>query len=141
MNMLRQSCGSAQLVSWWQMLTISMCAAVLAGGLVTASVWADDDDKGYGHDPAARLEKLTKKLSLTEAQQAKIGPILEEKAKKMQALHEQMREAHKQAMDQIQAELTDEQKAKFQDMREKHQEKKEDKHGKHEKKKSRHGDD
>lgn len=141
MNMLRQSGCSAQLVSWWQTLMMSLCAVVLAGGLVTAPAWADDDDKDYGQNSSQRLEKLTKKLSLTEAQQAKIGPILEEKAKKMQALHEQMREAHKQAMDQIQAELTDEQKAKFQEMREKHKEKKEDRHGKHGKKKDRHGDD
>lgn len=137
--------GQRRLGVWWGQCSMSMlvsaCALVLAGGLVTAPAWADDGEKDHKPDPAARLEKLTKKLSLTEAQQAKIRPILEEKVKKMQALHEQMKTVRTQSMDQIEAELTEEQKVKFRKQREEHKGKKHDRHDKHGKKKDRDSDD
>ena len=115
----------------------SVCALVLIAGMVTAPVLADDEEKDHGPNPAARLEKLSKKLGLTEAQQEKIRPILVEKAKEIQALHLQMRTLRQQAMAQIEAELTDEQKAKFQGMREQYKEKKHKRQGKHGKKNDR----
>ena len=104
--------------------------------LFGASAWADDDGKGYGHDPKSHLEKLTKKLSLTQEQQDKILPIIEEKHQKMEALYEQMKETRQQAMAKIEAELTPEQQAKWKEMQEERQEKMKEyreKHGKGEK--------
>ena len=118
-----------------------VCVLVLAGGLVSPPAWADDDDKSHRPDPAARLEKMSKTLSLTEAQQAKIRPILEEKAKKIQSLHEQMKALRLEARAKIEAELTEDQKAKFREMREKYQKKKKDRHGKHGKNSDRHSND
>ena len=76
---------------------------------------------------------LTKKLELTKEQQDKILPIIEEKHKKMEALHEQMKEIRQQAMGKIEAELTPEQQKKWKEMQEERQEKMKkykEKHGK-----------
>lgn len=102
-----------------------------------AAAWADKDHKGYGHDPKAHLEKLTEKLSLTQEQQDKILPIIEEKHQKMGDLFKQMKEIRHQAMEKIEAELTPEQQEKWQDMQEKRKEKMKqckEKHGKKSKK-------
>jgi len=126
-----------------RMMALFMLAVALS--LSGAAAWADEDDKGYSHDPKSRLEKLTKKLSLTQEQQDKILPIIEEKHQKMEALHEQMKEMRQAAMGKIEAELTPEQQAKWKEMQEERQEKmkeykekhgdcdKKDKHGKGEK--------
>ncbi len=76
--------------------------------------------KGHGHkhDPQSKLEKLTKKLELTQEQQDKILPILQDKHQKMEALHNQMKEVRQHAMAQVEAQLTPEQKEKFQKSRE-----------------------
>jgi len=105
--------------------------------LFGASAWADGDGHGYGHDPKSHLEHLTKKLDLTKEQQDKILPIIEEKHKKMEALHEQMKEIRQQAMGKIEAELTPEQQKKWKEMQEERQEKMKEykeKHGKGDKK-------
>jgi Spy/CpxP family protein refolding chaperone len=103
----------------WPSALLLSCALILFG----ASAWADGDDHGYGHDPKSHLEKLTKKLSLTQEQQDKILPIIEEKHKKMEALHDQMREIRQQAMGKIEAELTPEQQTKWKEMQEEREQK------------------
>ena len=127
--------------NWQRTVWVSLCSLVLAAGLVALPAWADDDDKDYGTKSAERLQKLTKKLSLSVAQQEKVGQILEEKSQKMKALHEQMKAARQQAMEQIKNELTPDQKEKFENMQEKHKKKRHERHKKHGKKNDRHADD
>ncbi len=123
-----------------RLLGVFMLTVALS--LSGAAAWADGDGHGYGHDPKAHLEKLTEKLSLTQEQQAKILPIIEEKHQKMEALHQQMKEMRQQAMGKIEAELTPEQQVKWKEMQEERQEKMKeykekhgdcDKKGKHDK--------
>ena len=116
---------------------------IIAMSMLASTGWAGKKGGGYGHDPAAKLEKLTKKLSLTQEQQGKILPILEEKTQKMKALHEQMKEARQQAIGKIEAELNPEQKATYTKMREDRRKRMEEYRGKHRKghKKGKHHDE
>ena len=98
-------------------LMMFVVIVLLAVGVFPSSSWADKKGGRYGHDPASKLEKLTKKLSLTEEQPTKILPILEEKSQKMKALHEQMKEARQQAVGKIEAELTPAQAETYKKMR------------------------
>jgi len=107
---------------------------LVSGVLVAAPGWAGDKGKHHGHDPEKKLQKLTKKLELTEEQQAKVKPILEQKHQQLQALHKQMKEIRMNARAQIEAELTPEQVAKLKELRDKHKQCKEGKKGKHGKK-------
>jgi Spy/CpxP family protein refolding chaperone len=124
-----------ELMSLSRMLTLFTLTIALS--MFGATTWADDDDRGYGHDPKSHLERLTKKLDLTKEQQDKILPIIEEKHQRMQGLHEQMKEIRQQAMGKIEAELTPEQQEKWKKMQEERQEKMkeyQEKHGKGDKK-------
>ena len=123
----------------WTLL-IGVCVAGLVGSIVTVPAWAEEDEKDYESKSTERLEKLTKTLSLTEAQQSKIGRILEKKTQKMQALHTQMKRIRLQSIEQIKAELTEDQKVRYQNMQDAHN-KKHKRHGRHDKKKDRHSDD
>ncbi|GJL52025.1 periplasmic heavy metal sensor [Candidatus Nitrospira salsa] len=107
---------------------------LVSGVLVAAPGWAGDKGKHHGHDPEKKLQKLTKKLELTEEQQAKVKPILEQKHQQLQALHKQMKEIRMNARAQIEAELTPEQVGKLKELRDKHKQCKEGKKGKHGKK-------
>ena len=112
---------------------------LLSSGLVfdTTAAWAGGDGHGYKHDPKSRLERMTKKLDLTQEQQDNILPILEDKHQKMEALHKQMKEMRQNAMSQIEAQLTPEQQEKFQKSREERKKKMKEyreKHGKGHKK-------
>jgi Spy/CpxP family protein refolding chaperone len=84
-----------------------------------------------------RLKKLTEKLNLTEDQQAKVKPILEDESKHMKALHDdtslapaderaKMKDLHDSSTEKINAVLTPDQQAKWkqmqQEMMEKHKE-------------------
>ncbi len=92
---------------------------IAVAGLLASPVWAGEGKGHHKHTPEKKLEKLTKKLSLTDAQQAAILPILKEKRQKMEALHNQMKEVRQNAMAQIKAQLTPEQQEKFQKARDK----------------------
>jgi len=87
--------------------------------------------------PESRLKMLTEKLNLTEDQQAKLKPILEDQSKQMKALHDdtslapadkqaKMKELHESSGEKINAVLTPDQQAKWkqmkQEMMEKHKE-------------------
>jgi len=113
---------STRPISWVShvfMIGMVGCALIVGAG----TSWADGDGHGYTHDPKSKLEHLTKKLDLTQEQQDKILPILQDKHQKMEALHNQMKETREQAMAQVEAQLTPEQKEKFQKSREERQEK------------------
>lgn len=99
-------------------LLILLGSLVLAVGLMAPSAWADERGGRYQYDPEAKLEKLTKRLSLTKEQQAKIRPILQENTKQMQALRQQVKQLREQTAKSIEAELTEEQAKKFRNMRE-----------------------
>lgn len=92
---------------------------------------------GPAMTPEGRLKMLTEKLNLTEDQQAKLKPILEDQSKQMKALHEdtslapadkqaKMKELHESSTEKINAVLTPDQQAKWkqmkQEMMEKHKE-------------------
>lgn len=77
--------------------------------------------------PQAELDRLTKELNLTQDEQDKIKPILEDQQKQMQALRNdssvqgqdrfaKMRDIRKDHMDQIRNVLTSDQQTKFDDM-------------------------
>ena len=105
--------------------------------LSVGGAWAGGGGHGYTHDPKSKLERMTKKLDLTQEQQDKILPILEDKHQKMEALHNQMKEMRQNAISQIEAQLTPEQQEKFQKSREDRKKKMKEyreKHGKGHKK-------
>lgn len=78
--------------------------------------------------PESRLKMLTEKLSLTDDQQAKLKPILEDEAKQMKSLHDdsslapmdkrsKMMDAHQAFTEKINAVLTPDQQAKWKQMK------------------------
>jgi len=87
--------------------------------------------------PESRLKMLTEKLNLTEDQQAKLKPILEDESTQMKTLHDdtslapedkraKMKELHGSSTEKINAVLTPDQQSKWkqmkQEMMEKHKE-------------------
>ncbi len=83
--------------------------------------------RGMRMDPNRQLERLTRELSLTSDQQEKIKPLLLERQQKMQALMQdqslsqedrraQMRTIMEGTNNSIKANLTDDQKQKFEAM-------------------------
>ena len=130
------------LKSFMGVLTLTVCSLVLV-----SAGWAEEGGYRHDHNPDKQLAKLTKKLGLSDAQQAKIKPILEEKAKKLNALHQEMKSIHQNTAAQIEAELTPDQVKAFKELREKRKEAREkyqEKHGKGHKgkmHKDRHHDD
>jgi len=127
----------------WISRVMVACLFGCAFILTTGAAWADRESHSYGHDPKSHLEHLTKKLNLTQKQQANVLPIIEEKHKKMEALRVQMKEVRQQAMSQIEAQLTPEQQEQFRKAKEEHHKKMKECKGKHGKdkgyKKGKHG--
>jgi len=84
--------------------------------------------------PENRLKMLTEKLNLTEDQQAKLKPILEDQSKQMKAIHDdaslapadkqaKMKEVHESSTEKINGVLTPDQQAKWKQMRQEMMEK------------------
>ena len=99
----------------------------------TATGWTGGNGHRHDHNPEKQLKKLTERLGLTEAQQAKVKPLLEQKAQQLGALHQQMKDVRQKTRAQIEAELTPEQISTFKEFREKrkaHKEAHKEKHGK-----------
>ena len=95
--------------------------------MFAATAWA-----GAGmhkHDPQKQLDRLTQRLGLTDAQQAMIKPILEQKAQKIEAFREQMKEARQIASGQIEAELTSDQLQTYKQLQEERKKRREDRKG------------
>ena len=95
--------------------------------IFAASAWAGDGM--HRHDPQKQLNRLTERLGLTDAQQAMIKPILEQKAQKIQALREQMKEARHIARGQIEAELTSDQLQTYKQLLEERKKRRENRRG------------
>ena len=85
-------------------------------------------------NPENHLKMLTEKLNLTEDQQAKAKPILENQANQMKTIHDdtslapadrqaKMRELHESSIEKMNAILTPEQQAKWKQMRQEMMEK------------------
>jgi periplasmic protein CpxP/Spy len=108
-------------------------AALLASPIAMPAAVPQNQGGGQegGHGqrmtPEDRLKDLTKQLSLTDDQQAKIKPILEDQQKKMDDLRnnssgdrqergQKMQQIRKDTNDQIRAVLDDNQKTKFDKM-------------------------
>lgn len=92
-------------------LTLVFCSFVL-----TVPGWT------HGPTPDKQLKRLTKKLGLSEAQQAKIKPILEDKAQQMEPLRQQMKDIRQKSQAQLESELTPEQVTTFKELQKKRNE-------------------
>ena len=90
--------------------------------------------------PENRLKMLTEKLNLTDDQQAKLKPIIEDQSKQMKAIHEdtslapadkqaKMKELHESSIEKMNAILTPEQQTKWKQMRQEMMEKHKDMKG------------
>ena len=90
--------------------------------------------------PESRLKMLTEKLDLTDDQQAKLKPILEDESTQMKTLHEdsslasddkkaKMKELHESSTEKINAVLTPDQQAKWKQMKQEMMEKHKDMKG------------
>jgi len=84
--------------------------------------WTGEKGRPHVHNPEKQLKKLTERLGLTEVQQAKIKPLLEQKAQQLEALHQQMKDVRQKTRAQIESELTAEQISTFNELREKRKE-------------------
>lgn len=135
LNSNSQNLGSS--TKFMGVLTLVFCALVFA-----VPGWSGEGKPHHKHNPEKQLKKLTKQLGLTEEQQVKIKPILEQKAQQLNALHLQMKEVRQHSRAQIESELTPDQVATFKELREKRKERREahkEKHKKHHKKKHNNG--
>ena len=124
--------GGTTFLAYMTRLGFSVLAVTLIG-LVPATSWADKEGESTRYDPKRKVERMAKRLNLTEEQQAKILPILQEKQGRMREIHQQMKDVRQDAMAKIEEQLTPEQREKFQKAKETRLKKKQgckDKHGK-----------
>jgi len=78
-----------------ELIRVAAVLAVLAGSTALYAQMGPQQGGGpYGHGPEQpmtaeqRLQRMTRQLNLSDAQQQLIKPILENEAKQMQSLHE-----------------------------------------------------
>src|SRR5579884_1364804 len=71
-------------------MTAAILLAVAAG--LTASVFAQSPNRGFGHRKGWMLKQMTKQLNLTEAQQAQIKTIMADGRTRTKPLMEQLRQ-------------------------------------------------
>ncbi len=118
------------------MKKVLLCALAIAIACCGSVLFAQDtmapnqgQSAGAGHhgmmiSPDQRLQHMTKTLNLTEDQQQKIKPILEQEQQQMQSLHQdtsmsqpdrmsKMREMRQSTNEQIKAVLTPDQQKKW----------------------------
>jgi periplasmic protein CpxP/Spy len=129
----------------WSRLAVGAFAIVLGLAISTGTVFSQDDQGAPpppqgsemgGHGPGGhhqmpnvdeQLQHLTKKLNLSDDQQAKVKAVLEDQHTKMEALRNdssiaredkfgKMREIHESSNTQIKAVLNDDQQKKFDKM-------------------------
>jgi len=136
-------------------LPFALAAGLMMGGQTSHALQTAPAAQGHGAmggspmgpmTPEARLKMLTEKLNLSEDQQAKLKPILEDQSKQMKAVHDnaslapadkqaKMKELHDSSVEKINAVLTPDQQAKWKQMRqemmEKHKEMKDQGHMDH----------
>jgi Spy/CpxP family protein refolding chaperone len=92
---------------------VAGCALVL---LVASSAMAKGGDGG---DPKKHLDKMTKKLELTDAQRGQVEQIMTDYRGRMQALKDQMAALQKEKREKIKALLNTAQQEKFDKMKHK----------------------
>jgi protein CpxP len=71
-------------------MTIAIVLAVAAG--LTASVYAQGPHRGFGYRHGGMLNRMTRELNLTEAQQTQIRNILADERTRIKPLIEQLRQ-------------------------------------------------
>lgn len=110
-------------------------------GQTPALLLANHDGMGPGDHPKMgaemvekRTERLTKKLDLTVKQQEDVKVILKAEQDQLKPVHEQIKTIHDGTMEKIKAQLTDEQKKKFDEWKERKEEKMEKRYKKEMKK-------
>ena len=121
-----------------------LCALAIAMICCGTALFAQDtmsqggQGPGGGHhgmmmSPDQQLQRMTKQLNLTDAQQQKIKPILEQQHQQMESLNQdssmsqqdhmsKMRDIHQSTHAQIKAVLTPDQQAKWEQMQNRHME-------------------
>jgi Spy/CpxP family protein refolding chaperone len=127
--------------SKWRAL-VFVAAVVLAGLLTTGEATAMASFQGFGMRRHTRgqmpsvddqVKRMTTQLNLTDDQQAKVKPILEDQRQQMQQLRKdsslsqdekfgKMREVHEKASSQIKALLNEDQQKKFDEIQQKRRE-------------------
>jgi len=126
-------------------LALGVAGAALAqqGTAAPAAAPADSAAAMPGHqppDPQQQMARLSRKLQLTPAQEAKIGPILQSRQQQMQQLRAdtsmapsdrrtKMREIMQDSNTQLQSVLTDSQKQQYQQMMQQSMQHRQDKQG------------
>ena len=111
-----------------KLVTVALLASLGLGSLAFASSHKDSDDhhKGYGN-PEERVEKMAKKLSLSDEQKAEVLTIMQAQHAERQKMREAMQESMKSSHDKISQVLDEEQRQKFSKMQDKkHKEKHDD---------------
>ena len=111
-----------------RLVAVALLASLGFGSLAFASSHKDSDDhhKGYGN-PEERVEKMAKKLSLSEEQKADILTIMQAQHAERQKMHEAMQESRQSAHEKISELLDEKQRKKFSKMHDKkHKEKHDD---------------
>ncbi len=102
-------------------------APAAPAGSAASSPARSHSGPGDAMSPDRQVERLSRQLTLTEAQKTKITPIFADRQKQMEAIradssltpeqrHSKMRAAFDDSNAKIRAELTDEQKTKFDEM-------------------------
>ncbi|HET9839798.1 MAG TPA: Spy/CpxP family protein refolding chaperone [Candidatus Angelobacter sp.] len=71
-------------------IVTAIVLAVAAG--VSASVYAQGPQRGWGHRHGGMLEKMTRELNLTEAQQTQIKNIMADEQSRTRPLREKLRQ-------------------------------------------------
>jgi periplasmic protein CpxP/Spy len=71
-------------------IVTAIVLAVAAG--LTASVYAQGPQRGFGHRHGGMLQKMTRELNLTEAQQSQIKTILTDEQSRTKPLREKLRQ-------------------------------------------------
>lgn len=110
-----------------KLIALTAAGVLALGGISAVQAHGPGDHNGRGHRKmmfkmdGERLEKLTRTLDLTEAQQAQIKPVIEQAKPQIEAIHREAMEKAKTVMEnthsQIRALLTPEQQAKFDKMK------------------------
>ena len=91
---------------------------VLAGVVVMLTVSSAAFAKeGHHGDPQKHLDRLTKKLELTDQQRGQVEQIVNDYRGRMESLRSQMEALQKEKHEKISAILTPEQKEKFEKMK------------------------
>jgi periplasmic protein CpxP/Spy len=127
----RDKKGEIIMVKRSMALIIATTALTLtgAGGSAFAHCGEEGDGPGHGKpgshramekmDAEHRLERMSRHLNLSEAQKARIKPLLAEEEQQMKALREQFRSIRKATMDKIKPVLTPEQLKTYENTRDK----------------------